>query len=66
VAAIGHYRAALETAALPDAPTYHSAASLLIEDGRREEAVALLSEALEVHPEDRALRDLMVRVLSIR
>ena len=66
VAAIGHYRAALETATLPDAQTYHSAASLLIEDGRREEAVALLSEALQVHPEDRALRDLMVRALSIR
>ncbi len=48
------------------ADRYEAAAGLLLELGRTEEAVSLLADGLERHPESRSLRDLMVRALSIR
>lgn len=41
------------------------AAELLLKQGRPAEAVSLLSTGLEAHPDDRPLRDLMVRALTI-
>ena len=45
---------------------FRAAAELLIEEGDTEASVALLARALTQHPDDRELRDLMVRALSIR
>jgi tetratricopeptide (TPR) repeat protein len=45
---------------------FERAAELLLDEDRVEEAVTLLASGLEQHPEDRELRDLMVRALSIR
>jgi tetratricopeptide (TPR) repeat protein len=39
---------------------------LLIEEGDPDESVALIARGLTHHPDDRELRDLMVRALSIR
>jgi tetratricopeptide (TPR) repeat protein len=51
----------------PQEPTYfRSAAELLLAQERTREAIALLATGLEHHPEDRPLRELMVRALSIR
>lgn len=49
-----------------DPGRFELAAALLIDRGRVEQAIALLSSGLERHPEDRDLADLMVRALSIR
>ena len=43
-----------------------AAGALLIAEGRVAESIRLLSSGLERHPDDRTLRDLMVRALSIR
>jgi tetratricopeptide (TPR) repeat protein len=56
---------AASAAANPEQPgAYASAAILLLEQGRRHEALALLSDALERHPRDEGLRDAMLQVLE--
>lgn len=45
---------------------FERAAQLLLGEDRVGEAVTLLASGLEQHPENRGLRDLMVRALSIR
>jgi tetratricopeptide (TPR) repeat protein len=51
----------------PDDPArYAAAAELFVSLGRVGDAVALLAEGLERHPDDRRLRDQMVRALAMR
>lgn len=60
---------AYEAATLADPAHSHAfaaAGELLLGQGRTDEAVSLLAKGLEHHPEDRALRDLMLRALSMR
>jgi tetratricopeptide (TPR) repeat protein len=65
VAAIRQLERAIELD--PGQPAYFSsAAELLLARGRTREAIELLAVGLEHHPEERSLRVLMVRALSIR
>lgn len=64
-AAIAHYREAIVVDPSSPAP-FAAAASLLLVEGQTEAAIGLLAEALERHPDDRALRNLMVGALTIR
>lgn len=64
-AALASYREAI--ALDPEAPELVAAtARLLLSDDRVGDAVALLADGLARHPEDRTLRDLMVRALTTR
>ena len=49
-----------------DVTRFRLAAELLIGAGRVEDSISLLTTGLERHPDDRALSELMVWVLSIR
>ena len=63
--AIDHYREAIEVD--PTAVSnFVAAGSLLLAEGQTDAAVALLADGLERHPDDRALRNLMVAALTIR
>jgi tetratricopeptide (TPR) repeat protein len=64
-AAVERYREAIALDP-EDAALFVAGALLLIEEDRVVESVELLSEGLELHPDHRALRDLMVRALTIR
>jgi tetratricopeptide (TPR) repeat protein len=63
--AIELYRGALALDS-SQARLFFVTAELLIAQERVKESIELLSDGLESHPDDKALRDLMVRALSIR
>ncbi len=63
--ALAHYAAARE--ADPDRVAgFSEAAELLLDAGRRDEAIGLLSAGLERHPREARLRELMVAALGVR
>ena len=63
--AIQWYRDALDLDP-SQARLFVAVGELLLAEERVKESIRLLSSGLEWHPDDRALRDLMVRALSIR